>query len=89
MLAPVVGCVSACLHGSLGVNDFVGIYVDRLVSEVVKASASKAAESGFDSCLSRDFFGSSHTSDIKIGTRMASLSGAWRYRVSTGTVYCD
>ena len=31
------------------------------------------------------FSGSSHTSDLKIGTRVATLPGAWRYRVSTGT----
>ena len=31
------------------------------------------------------FLGSSHTSDSKIGTPVATLSGAWRYRVSTGT----
>ena len=27
----------------------------------------------------------SYTSDIKIGTPVATLSGAWNYRVSTGT----
>ena len=31
------------------------------------------------------FSGSSHTSDFKIGTPLATLPGAWRYRVSTGT----
>ena len=31
------------------------------------------------------FKGSSHTSDLKIGTPVATLPGAWRYRVSTGT----
>ena len=31
------------------------------------------------------FPGSSHTSDFKIGTPVATLPGAWRYRVSTGT----
>ena len=31
------------------------------------------------------FSGSSHTSDFKIGTPVATLPGAWRYRVSTGT----
>ena len=31
------------------------------------------------------FSGSSHTSDSKIGTPVATLSGTWRYRVSTGT----
>ena len=29
--------------------------------------------------------GSSHTSDLKIGTPVAILPGAWRYRVSAGT----
>ena len=51
--------------------------VDRLVGLVVKASASRAEEPGFES-------GSSHTSDSKIGTPVATLPGAWRYRVSAG-----
>ena len=50
------------------------------------ASASRAADPGFDSLLSRgDFSGSSHTSDFKIGTAVATLLGAWRYKVSVGT----
>ena len=31
------------------------------------------------------FPGSSHTSDLKTGTPVATLPGAWRYRVSAGT----
>ena len=31
------------------------------------------------------FSGSSHTSDLKIGTPVVTLPGAWRFRVSTGT----
>ena len=31
------------------------------------------------------FSGLSHTSDSKIGTPVATLPGAWRYRVSAGT----
>ena len=31
------------------------------------------------------FPGSSHTSDFKIGTPVATLPGAWRHRVSTET----
>ena len=58
---------------------------DRLVGLVVKASASGAEVPGFQSCLRRDFSGSSHTGDLKIGTLVATLSGAWRYRVSAGT----
>ena len=42
-----------------------------------KASASRACAGIFS--------GSSHTSDLKIGTPVATLPGAWRYRVSTGT----
>ena len=29
--------------------------------------------------------GSSHTSDLKTGTPVATLPGAWSYRVSPGT----
>ena len=50
-----------------------------------KVSASRAEGPGFKSRLRRDFFGLSHTSDLKIGTPVAALPGTWRYRVSTGT----
>ena len=59
--------------------------LDRLVGLVVKASASRTEGPGFESRLHRDFSGSSHTSDLKIGTPVATLPGAWRYRVSAGT----
>ena len=42
------------------------------------------------------FLGSSHSSDLNIGTPVATLPGAWRYRVIAGTGwpgvsidYCD
>ena len=57
----------------------------RLVGRVVKASASRAEDPGFEFRLHRDFSGSSHTSDLKIGTPVATLPGACRYRVSAGT----
>ena len=47
--------------------------LDRLVGLVVKASASRSEDLGFDSCL-RDFSGWSHTSDLKIGTPVATLA---------------
>ena len=50
-----------------------------------KASASRAEDAGFESRLRRIFSGSSHTSDFNIGTPVATLPGAWRYRVSAGT----
>ena len=57
----------------------------RLAGLEVKASASGAGDPGFESHLRWDFSGSSHTSDLKIGTPVAILPGAWRYRVSAGT----
>ena len=57
----------------------------RLVGIVVKGSTSRAENPEFSSHLRRgDFSGSSHTSDIKIDTPVATLPGAWRYRVSAG-----
>ena len=58
---------------------------DRLVGLVVKASASRAEDPGFESACDGIFSRSSHTSDSKIGTPVATLTGAWRYRISTGT----
>ena len=57
----------------------------HLIGLVVKASALRAENPGFESCLPHDFSRSSYTSDLKIGTSVATLPGAWRYRVSTGT----
>ena len=59
--------------------------MDRLVGLVVKASASRAEGPEFESRSRRDFSGSSNASDLKIGMPVATLSGAWRYRVSAGT----
>ena len=60
-----------------------------LVGLVVMASASRAADPGFNSRLRRDFSWSSHTSDLQLGTPVATLPGAWRYRVSAGTGWPD
>ena len=52
----------------------------------VKASVSGAEDLELDSRFHRgDFSGSSHTSDLKIDTPVATLPGAWRYRVTTET----
>ena len=56
-----------------------------LTGLVVKASTSGVKDPGFESSLRRDFSESSHTSDFKIGTPVATLPGAWHYRVSAGT----
>ena len=59
--------------------------VDRLGGLVVKASASRAEDPGFNSCLHRgDFSRSSHTSDLTIGTPVATLLGTCRVNAGTG-----
>ena len=50
---------------------------DRFVGLVVQASASRAEDPGLESPLRRDFSSSSHISDLKIGTLVATLLGAW------------
>ena len=57
----------------------------RLVGLVVKASASKAEDPGFESHWRQDFSGLSNPSDLNIGTPVATLPGAWHYRISAGT----
>ena len=60
--------------------------IDHLIGLVVKASALRLEDQGFESCLCQDFSGSSHSNDLKTGTLpVATLPGAWRYRVSAGT----
>ena len=61
---------------------FAGHHLGGLV---VKTSASRAEDPEFESRLRRDFSPSSHTSDSKIGTPVATLPGAWRDRVSART----
>ena len=51
---------------------------------MVKASALGAEDPGFESRLRRDLSGSSHISDLKMGTPVATLPGACHYRVSAG-----
>ena len=53
---------------------------------VVKVFALRVADPGFDSSLSHgDFSRWSHSSDLKLCIPVATLPGAWRYRVSAGT----
>ena len=58
-------------------SGLVGLVVRRLPRER-KVPGSNPACAGI-------FSRSSHTSDLKIGIPVATLPGAWRYRVSTGT----
>ena len=79
---------SSCRSTTVGCSkNIVGGHInDGLVCQVVLASVARASDPRFDSCLCRgDFSGSSHTSDLNIGTQVATLPGVWRYRVSAGT----
>ena len=58
---------------------------NHLAGIVIKMSALGAEDPGFESHLRQDFSRSSHTSDLNIGTPVATLPGAWHYRVSAGT----
>ena len=60
---------------------------DRLVGLVEKAwhPCRERKIPGSNPACAEIFTRSSHTSDLKIGTPVATLPGAWRYRVSTGT----
>ena len=55
-----------------------------LIDLVIKASASRAEDTEFDSCLHRAII-LSPTTDFGIDTPVATLPGAWHYRVSAWT----
>ena len=79
-------CVCVCVRAHACVHVHVCMLPHHPVGLVVNASASRAEDIGFDSCLHcGNFSGSSHTSDLKIATPVASLPHAWQYRVSAGT----
>ena len=63
---------------------YIAPFKYHLVGLVVMASTLTAEDVGFE-CLRRDLSRSSHTSDLKTGTPVATLSQAWRCRVSIGT----
>ena len=61
------------------------MFDDRLVGLVVRCPPRERNIPGSNPACTRIFSGLSHTSDLKIGTPVATLPGAWRYSVSTGT----
>ena len=65
-------CLDLCKYGRISVCLFRPLPRER------KIPGSNPACVGI-------FSGSSHTSDLKIGTPVATLPGAWHYRVSSGT----
>ena len=82
-------CVELRFSGGVNlmapIQAFQSSKLNHLVGLVVKASTSRAEDSGLASCLRQDFSGQSHTNDLKIGTPVATLPDSRRYRVSGGT----
>ena len=59
--------------------------MDHLIGLMVRRPPWERKVPGSNPVCAGIFSGSSHTSDLKTGTPVATLPGAWRYRVSTGT----
>ena len=59
--------------------------LNRLVGLVVRRPPRERKVPGSNPACVWIFSGSSHTRDLKLGTPVATLPGAWHYRVSTGT----
>ena len=64
---------------------YVSLPQDRLFGLVVRRPPWERKIPGSNPACAGIFSGSSHTSDLKVGTPVATLPGAWRYRVSAGT----
>ena len=58
---------------------------NRLVGLVVRRPPRERKVPGSNPVCAGIFSGSSHISDLNIGTPVATLPGAWPYRVSAGT----
>ena len=66
-------------------EDEQGVVRDRLIGLVVRRPPRERKIHSSNPACAGLFLGLSHTSDSNIGTPGATLPGAWRYRVSTGT----
>ena len=60
-------------------------HVDRIVGLEVRRPPRERKIPGSNPACAGIFLGSSHTSDLNIGTPVATVPGAWRYRVGAGT----
>ena len=78
-LKPVDLCMCSSVHRELP------LLTDHLAGLVVRRLPPERKIPGSNPACARIFSGSSHTSDLKIGTPVATLPGAWRYRVNAGT----
>ena len=74
-----------CAYTNVQLHKCGYVCLYRLVGLVVGRPPRERRIPGSNPACGGIFSGSSHTSDLKIGTPVATLPGAWRYRVSTGT----
>ena len=69
-------CIYIYIHTNINIHTYLSLSLslslDHLGGLVVKTSALRAEDPGFASRLRRDFSGWSHTSDLKIGTQVAT-----------------
>ena len=84
-----------CFHGNISLlylspSSYLSLLLslsllNRHVGLVVRCPPRERKIPGSNPACAGIFSGSSHTSDFKIVTPVATLPGAWRSRVSTGT----
>ena len=77
--------LTAKLTGKHWLHSTVSLLADHLVGLVVRRLPRERMIPDSNPACTGIFSRSSHTSDLKIGTPVATLPGAWCYRVSTGT----
>ena len=100
-LVTFIGSIFAFHSSTSGTEPALSVHVlpylyqrERLVGLVVTASASRAADLEFGSRLRRNCSGSSHASDLKIGTQWLpcqafGVIGSALGLISLVSVYCD
>ena len=77
-----------CVHGRDVITPSCLQFIRSLSGDTVRSAnfgPPRVENPGFESCVHQDFSGLSHTSDLKICTPMATLTGACCYRVSVVT----
>ena len=83
LLCVVISILKHLIHSSTVCVHYA--WTHHLVGLVVRRPPRERKIPGSNPACAGIFSGSSHTSDFKIGTPVATLPGAWRYRVSAGT----
>ena len=77
-------CVAEC-YGPLILSFFLPVFTTASLAQWLWRPPRKRKIWGVRIPLAPGFFRSNHTSDFKTGTPVATLPGAWRYRVRAGT----